>query len=201
MIDGLRRLGRALVVLALIGMLISFAAQSPRVLQLINPLDYVEHITVYATANGIDPFLVASIIRVVSGYRRDARSSKGACGLMQIMPETAEWAARQLGLADYSQDLLFDPETNIMIGAWYYRHLLKCFRDETVLALAAYNGGPSNVERWLSEGTWSGRIEDLGDIPYPETARYVRRVLNMHRIYHRAYRSQWPGKVGQINAD
>jgi len=117
MIDGLRRLGRALVVLALIGMLISFAAQSPRVLQLINPLDYVEYITVYATANGIDPFLVASIIRVESGYRRDARSSKGACGLMQIMPGTGEWAAGQLGLVGYSEDQLFDPDTNIMIGA------------------------------------------------------------------------------------
>ncbi len=201
MIDGLRRLGRALVVLALIGMLISFAAQSPRVLQLINPLDYVEYITVYATANGIDPFLVASIIRVESGYRRDARSSKGACGLMQIMPETGEWAAGQLGLVGYSEDQLFDPDTNIMIGAWYFGHLLRIFHDEAVIALAAYNGGPSNVERWLSSGTWSGRVEEIGDIPYPETARYVERVLNMNRIYHKAYRSRWPGKASEFESE
>lgn len=196
MIDRLRRLGRAVVILALLGVLMSFALQSPRVLRLMNPLEYVEPITVYADINGIDPFLVAAIIRVESRYRNDARSSKGARGLMQIMPETGEWAARQLGFDGYSADRLFEPETNIMIGAWYYRYLLEAFHDEAAIALAAYNGGPSNVQRWLSAGTWSGRTEDIGDIPYHETARYVQRVLNMHRIYHKAYRSQWPGKTG-----
>jgi soluble lytic murein transglycosylase len=87
-----------------------------------------------------------------------------------------------------------------MIGAWYYRYLLEAFNDEAVIALAAYNGGPSNVERWLSNGTWSGRTEDIGYIPYPETARYVQRVLNMYRIYHKAYRSQWPGHTGRQSA-
>ncbi|HOB44469.1 MAG TPA: lytic transglycosylase domain-containing protein, partial [Bacillota bacterium] len=138
---------------------------------------------------------------VESGYRRDARSSKGACGLMQIMPETGEWAAGQLGLVGYSEDQLFDPDTNIMIGAWYFGHLLRIFHDEAVIALAAYNGGPSNVERWLSSGTWSGRVEEIGDIPYPETARYVERVLNMNRIYHKAYRSRWPGKASEFESE
>jgi soluble lytic murein transglycosylase len=200
MIDRLRRLGRALVILALLGILMSFALQSPGVLRLMNPLDYVKPITVHADMNGIDPFLVAAIIRVESGYRHDARSSKGARGLMQIMPETGEWAARQLRIDGYSEDLLMEPDTNIMIGAWYYRYLLEAFNDEAVIALAAYNGGPSNVERWLSNGTWSGRTEDIGDIPYPETARYVQRVLNMYRIYHKAYRSQWPGHTGRQSA-
>ncbi|MDD4337567.1 MAG: lytic transglycosylase domain-containing protein [Firmicutes bacterium] len=201
MIDRLRRLGRAVVIMALLGVLMSFALQSPRVLRLINPLDYVEPITVYADMNEIDPFLVAAIIRVESRYRHDARSSKGACGLMQIMPETGEWAASQLGIAGYSEDMLLEPETNIMIGAWYYRYLLRAFHGEAAAALAAYNGGPSNVERWLSAGTWSGLAEDIGDIPYPETARYVQRVLNMHRIYHKAYHSEWPGHTGGLGRE
>jgi len=197
MIDRLRSLGPAVVILALLGVVMTFAMQSPRVLRLMNPLDYVEPITVYADMNEIDPFLVAAIIRVESRYRHDARSSKGACGLMQIMPETGEWAARQLGIREYSEALLLEPETNIMIGAWYYRYLLRAFHDEAVIALAAYNGGPYNVERWLSSGTWSGRVEDIGDIPYLETAHYVQRVLNIYRIYHRAYGSEWPGHTGR----
>ena len=195
MLKTLARLIRMVVILAVLGMLASIAVGNPWVQRMLNPIQYQDLITVYSRRHDLDPFLVAAIMRVESRYQPDAVSSKGARGLMQLMPDTGRWAAGCLGIEGYSDDLLFEPEVNIRIGAWYLRQLLNQFEGNLTVALAAYNGGPSNVEKWLSGGRWSGSIDDLEQIPFGETARYVDRVSRAHRLYLRAYRSRWPGNA------
>ena len=193
MLKKLARLIRLAVILAVLSMLVSLVIGTPWVQRMLNPIHYADLTTVYSRRHDLDPFLVAAIMRVESRYQPDAVSSKGARGLMQLMPDTGRWAAGRLGIEGYSDDLLFDPEINIRIGAWYLRQLLNQFEGRLAVALAAYNGGPSNVEKWLSGGDWSGNIDDLEQIPFGETARYVDRVNRAYRLYLRAYRSRWPG--------
>ncbi|MBP7868492.1 MAG: lytic transglycosylase domain-containing protein [Firmicutes bacterium] len=193
MLKKLARLIRMAVVLAVLSMLVSIVIGTPWVQRVLNPIHYSDLITAYSRRHDLDPFLVAAIMRVESRYQPDAVSSRGARGLMQLMPDTGRWAAGCLGIEGYSDDLLFEPEVNIRIGAWYLRQLLNQFEGNLTVALAAYNGGPSNVEKWLSGGRWSGSIDDLQQIPFVETARYVDRVSRAHQLYLRAYRSRWPG--------
>jgi soluble lytic murein transglycosylase len=193
MLKKLARLIRLAVILAVLSMLVSLVIGTPWVQRMLNPIHFADLTTVYSRRHDLDPFLVAAIMRVESRYQPDAVSSKGARGLMQLMPDTGRWAAGRLGIEGYSDDLLFDPEINIRIGAWYLRQLLNQFEGNLAVALAAYNGGPSNVERWLSGGDWSGSINDLGQIPFGETARYVDRVSRAYQLYRRAYNSRWPG--------
>jgi len=115
-----------------------------------------------ATRHGLDPDLIRAIIQIESGGIPDAHSSKGAIGLMQLMPETS------LNLAVSNP---FDPKANIRGGTRYLSRLLDRFRGNLVLALAAYNAGPEKVEKY-------GGIP-----PYPETRRYVRNVLNQWQKY------------------
>jgi soluble lytic murein transglycosylase len=193
MLKTLARLIRMAVILAVLSMLISVAIGTPWVQRMLNPIHYSDLITAYSRRHDLDPFLVAAIMRVESRYQPDAVSSKGARGLMQLMPDTGRWAAGCLGIEGYSDDLLFEPEVNIRIGAWYLRQLLNQFEGSLPVALAAYNGGPSNVEKWLSGGRWSGSINDLEQIPFGETARYVDRVSRAYKLYRTAYKSRWPG--------
>lgn len=107
---------------------------------------------------------------------------------MQIMPDTGVWAAQQMGLDDFSPDQLFDPEINIAIGVWYLALLIRQFDGNEVLAVAAYNGGRTNVLRWLDEGIWSGERQSAASIPFPETRGYVQKVFSTYDWYLRVWR-------------
>ncbi|MFZ5824510.1 MAG: lytic transglycosylase domain-containing protein [Bacillota bacterium] len=146
------------------------------------PLTYETIILRRARENGLDPYLVAAVIRAESRFRPEATSPQGARGLMQIMPETGEWAAGQMQL-DFHPDYLYEPEYNIRIGCWYLANLVKEFEGDTVLALAAYNGGRNNVKKWLSERRWTGESHTLEQIPFPETRHYVAVVLRDYKRY------------------
>lgn len=156
-------------------------------LQLYFPLKYHETVALHAGNHQLDPLLVTAVMRVESSFDPEAVSIKGARGLMQLMPETAAWAAERMGIAEYSEERLFDPELNLAIGIWYLANLRSLFDGDTVLALAAYNGGRANVLRWLEEEAWSGELETVNDIPFPETRAYVQRVLNTYQWYRRVY--------------
>jgi soluble lytic murein transglycosylase len=158
------------------------------------PLKYRESVEKNAHLYQIDPLLITAIMRVESSFDRYAISSKGARGLMQLMPETARWAADLMGLKDFELEQLFDPEVNIAIGVWYLSNLREQFDGDMVLALAAYNGGRANVLRWLREEAWSGEVETVHDIPFPETRGYVQKVLNTYQWYRRVYRNAWFGE-------
>ena len=190
------RLLKSAVVMAVLGIAASVAFGSGVFLRLLYPIFHSDLIKAHADQHGLDPFLVAAVIRTESRFRENAVSSKGARGLMQIMPDTGRWASAQMGIEAYDDDMLLDPEVNIRIGAWYMSYLLSLFNHDEVIAIAAYNGGPANVEKWLDSGDWSGRIEDAGSIPFAETARYLSRVTSAYQVYCRAYGSHWPAGAG-----
>ena len=144
------------------------------------PLRY-EHIVVgHAENYELEPQLVAAVIYQESKFKADAVSASGAVGLMQLLPETGQGIADRTGGENWTPEDLRNPELNIRYGSWYLRHLLDKYGDER-LALAAYNAGQANVDRWRAQG--------LG-IQFAETRHYVDRVQSLKAIYARAYSSE-----------
>lgn len=154
--------------------------------RMIYPLPYRDTIFTNAKEVEMDPYLIMAVIRVESKFRPKAQSIRGAKGLMQLMPQTAQWAAEQMG-EEYLPDELFDVEYNTKIGCWYLARLYKNFKGSLPLTLAAYNGGPGNVNQWLEEGIWDGRLETIDKIPFVETKEFIERVLNDYDTYQRIY--------------
>lgn len=173
---------RALLLFVLLIILILIL---PSALQRILPLSFSDLIVYYGNKTAIDPALIAAVIYVESSFRPGVISNKGAIGLMQLMPETAYWLAEQRDLSLTQQELL-QPPINVELGSFYLRHLLDRFPSEHA-ALAAYNGGPTNVRRWLEEDLWDGTWENAGQIPFYETRAYVRRVSILRRLYRFFY--------------
>lgn len=136
-------------------------------------------------AKGVDPFLVAAIIREESQYDWKAVSRVGAIGLMQVMPATANAVAQRHGFPAVVRDDLFDQETNIRIGVRYVEQLMEQFSGNIVYTIASYNAGPIVVGNWI--GMHRGRSQDefVELIPYQETRQYVKRVLRSYREYTR----------------
>ncbi len=135
--------------------------------------------------NGVDPFLIAAIIREESQYDWRAVSRVGAIGLMQIMPATANAVAQRHRLPGVVREDLFDQNTNIQIGVRYVEQLLAQFSGNVAQTIAAYNAGPIAVESWAA--TYRGRSEDefVELIPFQETRQYVKRVLRSYKEYLR----------------
>jgi soluble lytic murein transglycosylase len=158
----------------------------PRVLRVIFPWPWRELIEGEAREFGIDPYLLAAVIRQESGFRRSVTSRAGARGLMQLMPGTAALTASRLGVP-WRDRLLTVPDANLHIGAAHLAMLLRRYRGRVVTALAAYNAGSRPAERWA-------RLPDAGDpfwfvegIPYPETRGYVRSVVRNRALYEALY--------------
>jgi soluble lytic murein transglycosylase len=144
------------------------------------PLRYEQIVIGHAENYQLDPQLVAAVIYQESKFDADARSGSGAVGLMQLLPETGQGIADRTGGKTWKPEDLLDPELNIRYGSWYLRHLLDKYGDER-LALAAYNAGQSNVDRWREDGV---------GIQFAETRHYVDRVQELKEIYARAYSSE-----------
>lgn len=133
----------------------------------------------------VDPLLLAAIVRSESGFDPFAESRKGALGLMQLMPRTALDMARELKLNYQDRDDLYRQEINLTLGAHYFAKLLKAFDGNLVLALAAYNAGPTRVRGWGLD-PWGQDQEALIEaIPLPETRAYVAKVLSNYRWFKR----------------
>ncbi len=161
--------------------------------RLLYPFPYREFVEKHAERHGLDPLLVAAVIREESGFDPRARSGVGARGLMQLMPRTAEWAAPKAGVRSFALEDLDDPETNIRMGCWYLAYLSRQFDGELPLMLAAYNGGEGNVARWRKAR--GHETEELLTAAFPETRRYVKRGLNTYRNYRFLYRD-WARGIG-----
>lgn len=153
----------------------------------IYPFPYQDIVTKEALANGIDPYLIAALIHTESKFSAGAESGRGARGIMQIMPETGKWAAAQMGMENFDEDLLFDPASNIKIGAWYLADLHREFNGNRNIALAAYNAGRGNVKQWLERNVWDGEIATVDRIPFPETRNYVVTVMKSYKMYKFIY--------------
>ncbi len=138
-----------------------------------------------STPTGVDPYLIAAVIREESAYNPDAVSPAGALGLMQVMPQTGRMIAGRLGGESFSRERLLDPHYNIRLGSWYLGHLAERFDHNPVYMVAAYNAGPEAVAKWVQEFGGIEPDEFIESIPYTETRLYVKRVLRSHREYRR----------------
>jgi soluble lytic murein transglycosylase len=136
-------------------------------------------------AKGVDPYLIAAIIREESQYDVKAVSRVGAIGLMQVMPATANTVAQRVGLPAVGREDLFDQETNIRIGVRYVEQLLEQFSGNVVYTIASYNAGPLAVGNWIAQYQGQDQDEFVELIPYQETRQYVKRVLRSYREYVR----------------
>jgi soluble lytic murein transglycosylase len=160
------------------------------------PLAYQGIIRHQASAKSLDPALIAAVIYAETRF--DARTSPtGAEGLMQIEPTTAEFLARRSGAVNFTVSDLATPAVNIAYGSYYLRYLLDEFAKSgqsplatEILALAAYNGGDANVQRWLASVQAEGRNFTVNDIPFPQTRAYVEKVLNVQQQYRHKYARQ-----------
>jgi soluble lytic murein transglycosylase len=127
------------------------------------------------------------VIYVESRFR-DQTSHAGAKGLMQILPSTAHDIARKSGGIRFTEGDLATPQVNIAYGSWYLRYLLRRYEGNEILALAAYNGGETNVDHWRATAAAKGESFDVAShIPFPETRDYVERVLNARERYRKEY--------------
>jgi len=149
------------------------------------PLKHEDVIRQQAREKDVDAALIAAVIYSESKFS-DRTSSAGARGLMQITPEAANEIERRSGGTTFSLKDLSDPEINIRYGTYLLRELLDRYNGDVVAALAAYNAGPANVDKW------GGSDLSVEGIPFPETRAYVEEVLDKQR----AYRDKYPRELG-----
>ena len=153
------------------------------------PLAYSGVIRQQAAEKRLDPALIAAVIYAETKF--DPRpSSAGAQGLMQIMPSTAEFLARRSGATTFTLSDLATPVVNIAYGSYYLRYLLDRYNGQVMLALAAYNGGETNVDRWIARAHSEGGQLTVQGIPFPQTRAYVQKVLTAQQQYRQTYASQ-----------
>jgi soluble lytic murein transglycosylase len=187
----IRRGVAVLVAMAVVGVIVVMTA--PLAKKAVNdlglPLSYSSVIRQQAAAKHLSPALVAGVIYAETKF--DARTSPaGAVGLMQIEPATALFLAKRSGATTFNTSDLNHPAVNIAYGCYYLRYLLNEYHGKVVLALAAYNGGETNVNKWVSEARAHGHTLTISAIPFPETRAYVSRVLHAAQDYRHRYASQ-----------
>ncbi|XID95625.1 lytic transglycosylase domain-containing protein [Paenibacillaceae bacterium WGS1546] len=184
-----KRLKRKRIVLPLVVLvLVALFVQSDWIGKRIYPISFKDEIKLHAETYQLDPLLIAAIIRVESNYREHAVSRKGAVGIMQVMPDTAEWILKQGDFGNITvSDAGREARAGIALGAWYVKEMNRQFDGDLIRSLAAYNAGPGKVRQWLDSGVWDGTEETVKDIPYGETRHYVQRVLYYYRKYQDIY--------------
>jgi soluble lytic murein transglycosylase len=159
-----------------------------RLLRLVFPFPYRGLIADEASRAGIDPWLLAGLVRQESSFDADARSWVGARGLSQIMPSTGAWLAPGAGVRSFSPELLSVPEINLRMGSRFLRDQLRRYHGARDLALAAYNAGPGRADRWKRELGYGGDPDAFRDrIPFAETREYVKVVIRNAEVYRRLY--------------
>ena len=150
------------------------------------PMRYSSEIREVAKEYELEPALIASMINVESSYKPERKSVKGAVGLMQLMPVTAEWLCKNLNI-EYKEEALVEPKYNINLGGYYLSRLLKSFGNSQT-ALCAYNAGPTNVREWLKNTEYSEDGKTLKKIPFEETRNYIQRVEKNLKYYRDRYK-------------
>lgn len=148
---------------------------------------YTAEVDAAAKEFGVEDNLIYAVIHTESGFREDVESHAGAVGLMQLMPDTFTWLQEKLdGEVRYTQSDLKTPAVNIRYGTYYLSYLIALYGD-TGTAVAAYNAGAANVDKWLSDSSYSQDGKTLTDIPYKETKNYVKKVIRAREMYENIY--------------
>lgn len=149
------------------------------------PIEYEEYIYKYSAEYEVDPLLILAIIKTESNFNPKSISTSGAVGLMQLMDSTAKELAEKTQM-DYMVTDLYNPEINIKLGTMYFAELNKCY-DNTYLAIAAYNAGIGNVNKWIENKKIEADGSNIESIPFKETNNYVRKVIRNYKIYKKLY--------------
>ena len=158
-----------------------------------HPLSYKDWIEHYAGENNLEPAFVAAIIMNESSFRPHAESSVGASGLMQLMPDTAQWIAGKLD-ESYSFERMKDPETNIRYGCWYLGFLAQRFQGDPVSVACAYHAGQGEIQGWRSQ---PGMLNENGGLILDKimegpSKNYARKVTEDYGVYQRLYFQENP---------
>lgn len=166
------------------------------------PAPYREVVRDYADQLDLDEAWIYGLVRQESRFAHTARSSAGASGLMQLMPATARWVAKRLGLKGHHATLTETADTNISLGTYYLRQMMDSLDNQVVMASAGYNAGPRRAREWTASHPLEGAIY-IETIPFPETREYVKRVMNNALYYARLFRQPSPGlreRLGTVPA-
>ncbi len=169
-------------------------AWNPRLLRIIYPFPYENIVLAEAGDRGVDPFLVAGLVRQESMFSAGAVSGAGAIGLMQVMPKTGVILARASGVQSFHASMLKQPEINIHLGIRYLKDMLDTYDGILPAVLSAYNAGPTRVERWQEFPEWNDAELFTERIPYTETRDYVKVVQENTRMYRLLYAGPSPSE-------
>jgi soluble lytic murein transglycosylase len=151
------------------------------------PKAYWSDVRKYSTMAGLDPYLVASLIRQESEFNPVAVSRANAIGLMQLLPKTGKTVARQIKLPRYNPSQLYTPAANLQLGTRYFKSMADRYNGQFEYALAAYNAGSDRVDEWLGQGHYRDAQEFVESIPFTETREYVQAILRNANVYRQLY--------------
>lgn len=160
--------------------------QESKLLRIMYPVKYEEIVLRYSDEFGVDPYLVYAVMKQESNFKEKAVSSAKARGLMQITEDTFDWLKIKLGDKETTYDDLYKPEYNIKYGTYFLSILSEEFKM-TSTQLAAYNAGMNITKKWLTTNEYSSNGKTLHTIPYKETEKYVKIVMNNYSTYKKIY--------------
>lgn len=144
------------------------------------PAEFRPLINKKAAEYKIDKYLLTAVIYIESRFNQDATSPRGACGLMQLMPSTAEEISQRKKIKNYSKDMLYNAETNVDFGCYYLRKMLDKSDNNPQLALMSYNAGNTNVKKWIKQEKTSGK--NILQLAFTETRNYVNDIFTIYRF-------------------
>ena len=166
--------------------------------QALYPFPYLQEIENWSQQQQLNPLLVTALIRQESRFESKIKSSVGATGLMQVMPETATFVASNIKLKQFKLD---DPNDNIRLGTWYLDHTHLEYNNNSMLAVASYNAGPGAVGGWLAKTKTQDTDEFIEMIPYDETKGYVKSVFGNYWNYLRLYNPEISKQLSQMASE
>jgi soluble lytic murein transglycosylase len=161
------------------------------------PFPYLEPIEAWSQERQLNPLLVTALIRQESRFMPNITSAAGAKGLMQVMPDTGAWIAKQIKLKEYQ---LAEPDDNIKLGTWYLDYTHDEYANNSMLAVASYNAGPGAVGGWIAKKGLGDPDQFVESIPYDETRGYVKSVFENYWNYLRLYNPEIAQKLAQVQS-
>lgn len=176
---GFRKL--IILIIIVLALVLSAAPTKTKLIRRIYRKEYTEYVVKYSEQYGVEENLIYALIKAESNFNPNAVSHQNAKGLMQLMDSTAEDLAKKCKINLKDKDIL-EPDVNIQLGTQYLASLLNKYECVEV-ALAAYNAGSGNVDKWIKDGIIKADGSDIENIPYKETNTYVRKIMRDYKIY------------------
>ncbi|MCA1993661.1 MAG: transglycosylase SLT domain-containing protein, partial [Coleofasciculus sp. S288] len=165
--------------------------------QALYPIPFHELIATQSKQRQLNPLLVTAVIRQESRFEPEIRSSAGAIGLMQLLPDTGAWAAKHVNLKKYT---LSNPNDNVKLGTWFLDQTHRAYQNNSLLAVASYNAGQGNMAKWLQQQKPTDPDEFVESIPFDETRDYVKQVFGNYWNYLRLYDEGVQGQLAKYSA-